>query len=100
MDHSNINSTGSNPEKARQIGHNRATALHILGPSKALGKDSEVNATKTTGISSFNDSSFANNSLLTIPQKPGLVNSNLIDGNDYHSPIVIKREQRMLQQPK
>ena len=93
MDHSNINSTGSNPEKARQIGHNRATALHILGPSKALGKDSDVNATKTTGITSFNDSSFANNSLLTIPHNnKGLVNSNLGDGNDYQSPLVIKRE--------
>jgi len=93
MDHSNINSTGSNPEKARQIGHNRATALHILGPSKALGKDSDINATKTTGITSFNDSSFANNSLLTIPHKQGM-NSNLNDGviGDYQSPLVIKRE--------
>jgi hypothetical protein len=89
MDHSNINSTGSNPEKTRQIGHNRATALHILGPCKTLGD--EVNATKTTGITSLNDSSFINSSLLTIPyNSTSIVNSNL--NEDYQSPLVIKRE--------
>ena len=92
MDHSNINSTGSNPEKARQIGHNRATALHILGPQKTIGKDPDVNATKTTGITSFNDSSFANSSILTMPQKAGVVNTTADVINDYQSPIVIKRE--------
>lgn len=84
MDHSNINSISSNPEKARQIGHNRATALHILGPQKTIGKDSDINGTKTTGITSFNDSSFANSSLITMGgQKTGVVITTEDVNNDY-----------------